>query len=286
MEKQLDNHLRLTDEKYLWHRGDCFELLEKIPDGMIDLIITSPPYNIGKEYENKLNLGEYLSFSEKLISHFFRVLSPSGSICYQTGNYVENGEIIPIDSLLYRSFTQKGFKLRNRIVWAFEHGMHARHKFSGRHEVISWYSKSDDYTFHLDPIRVPQKQPTKKFYKGPKKGQISSNPLGKNPGDVWNITNVKNGHPEKIDGGHPCQFPMELAERLILSMSNKGGVVLDPFGGVATTLVASLKHDRLAISSEIDKDYHKLGKQRIAQLKKGTLPYKGRFQLNNLEIKD
>jgi adenine-specific DNA-methyltransferase len=164
--------------------------------------------------------------------------------------------------------------------------MHARHKFSGRHEVISWYSKTNDYYFSLDPVRVPQKQPTKKFYKGPKKGQISSNPLGKNPGDVWQITNIKNGHPEKIEGGHPCQFPIELAERLILSMTKKGSMVVDPFGGVATTLVAALKHGRLAISSEINKDYHKLGKQRITQLERGNLPYKGRFHLDRLDIKD
>jgi len=141
--------------------------------------------------------------------------------------------------------------------------MHARHFFSGRYETILWFTKSDNYYFHLDSVRVPQKQPTKRFYKGPRKGEISSNPLGKNPGDVWKITNIKNGHPEKISDGHPCQYPLKLVERLVTSMSRPGDIVLDPFGGVASTLVGAIKHGRIGIGAEINKKYYRLGEQRL-----------------------
>ena len=254
----------LQREKYLWQRGDCFELIKDIPSESVQLILTSPPYNIGKEYEAKIDLARYLVDHEKLLSECQRILKPTGSICWQVGNYVEgSGEIIPLDIMLYRIFKKFDFKLRNRIVWTYGHGMHARHRFSGRYENVMWFTLEDDYVFNLDDVRVPQKQPTKRFYKGPRKGEISSNPLGKNPGDVWEITNIKNGHPEKISGGHPCQFPVKLAERMILALSDPRDVIFDPFGGVASTLIAALKNDRRVISCEIEAKYHKVGSERI-----------------------
>jgi len=256
--------------KYTWHLGDCLDLLKSLPDNSVQLIFTSPPYNIGKEYEEKLVMAEYLNAQDKIIEQCIRVLREDGSICWQVGSYVSKGEYIPLDIILYRIFMRYGLKLRNRIIWAYEHGMHARHKFSGRYETISWFTLSDEYYFALDPVRVPQKQRDKKFYKGPRKGEISSNPLGKNPGDVWNITNVKNCHPEKIPNGHPCQFPLELASRVILSMSRTGDLVLDPFGGTATTLIASLQHGRIGVGAEIDPKYHLLGQKRIAKLAPAT----------------
>jgi adenine-specific DNA-methyltransferase len=268
----------LTIEDYIWFKGDCLKLLKAIPDNSVQLIVTSPPYNIQKDYEKGSDLSDYLIFQEQVIEECYRVLKKSGSICWQVGNYVEKGEIVPLDILFYRIFQQHEMKLRNRIIWHFEHGFHAKHKFSGRYETVNWYTKSDDYLFNVDPIRVPQKQPTKRHYKGPKKGELSCNPLGKNPGDVWKFTNIKNGHPEKIEGGHPCQYPIELVEQFILSMTKKNDIVLDPFGGVATTIVASLKHGRVGVSSEKDIDYFKTGKKRIKLFYQDKLPYKGRFE--------
>ena len=126
-----------------------------------------------------------------------RLLHPEGSVCWQVGNHVYRGEVFPLDIILYHLFKDHGLKLRNRIVWQFEHGLHCKKRLSGRHETILWFTKDDTYTFNLDPIRIPQKYPNKKHYKGPKIGQISSNPLGKNPGDVWTIPNVKHNHIEK-----------------------------------------------------------------------------------------
>lgn len=169
----------------VYYNGDCMELFKQLPDNYFKLIITSPPYNIGKEYEKREKLEVYLDFQKKVINESVRILHNNGSICWQVGNYVENGEIIPLDTLLYPIFSDLGLKLRNRIVWHFGHGLHASKRFSGRYEVILWFTKSDNYTFNLDPIRIPQKYPNKRHFKGPNKGKLSGNPLGKNPSDIW-----------------------------------------------------------------------------------------------------
>ena len=218
--------------------GDCLDLLPQIPDGAVQLVITSPPYNLGKPYETRLDLDEYIAQQRKVIDHCVRVTSDQGSICWQVGNFVDNGEIVPLDVVLYPAFAAHGLHLRNRIVWRFGHGLHASKRFSGRYEVIMWFTKGDDYTFNLDDVRVPQKYPNKRHFKGPKKGQLSGNPLGKNPSDVWDIPNVKANHVEKT--AHPCQFPVELVERLVLAMTNKGDWVLDPFMGEGSAAIAPL----------------------------------------------
>jgi adenine-specific DNA-methyltransferase len=251
------------------HEGNCLNLLSQIPDKLVKLIVTSPPYNLGKPYEKRLNLDEYLAQQKQVIEACIRVLDDAGSICWQVGNYVNNGEIIPLDIILYSIFSNLGLKLRNRIVWQFGHGLHASKRFSGRYEVILWFTKSNNYTFNLDAIRIPQKYPNKRYFKGPKKGQLSGNPLGKNPGDIWEIPNVKANHVEKTM--HPCQFPVELIERLVLSMTEEMDWVLDPFMGVGTTAIAALMHNRRAIGAELVPEYVQIAKDRIALAEKGDL---------------
>lgn len=151
--------------------------------------------------------------------------------------------------------------MRNRIIWHFGHGLHCSRRFSGRYETIIWFTKSNDYIFNLDPVRVPQKYPGKKYFKGPKAGQYSCNPLGKNPGDLWMIPNVKHNHVEKTI--HPCQFPVELVERLVLSLTNKGDWVLDPYVGVGTSIIAAVRHDRKGMGAEIVPKYLKVAEERI-----------------------
>ncbi|WP_225154046.1 site-specific DNA-methyltransferase [Bradyrhizobium sp. NBAIM08] len=141
------------------------------------LIITSPPYNIGKAYEKRTTNELYIEQQAATIAEAVRLLHPRGSICWQVGNGIEDGEVFPLDILLYPKFKDHGLKLRNRIVWTFGHGLHCQKRLSGRHETILWFTKSDDYTFNLDPIRVPSKYPLKKHFKGPNKGKVSSNPL-------------------------------------------------------------------------------------------------------------
>jgi adenine-specific DNA-methyltransferase len=249
--------------------GDCLEFLSGIPDESMQLVVTSPPYNIGKSYERKNTLDNYLQWQDQVIGECVRVLRPEGSICWQVGNFVHAGAIVPLDIALYPSFSRRDLKLRNRIVWHFEHGLHCSRRLSGRHETILWFTKTDRYLFDLDPIRVPQKYPGKKFFKGPKAGQYSCNPLGKNPGDVWIIPNVKNNHVEKTV--HPCQFPIELVERLVLSMTRKDDWVLDPFAGVGSTLIAALMHGRRAAGSELSSEYCAIARNRVIQCGAGLL---------------
>lgn len=257
-------------ERAVVYKGDCIDLLKTVPDESIQLIVTSPPYNIGKQYEKKLRLQQYIDQQAAVITESVRVLKQAGSICWQVGNYVDNGSIIPLDTILYPIFQGLGLKMRNRIVWHFEHGLHCSNRFSGRYETIVWFTKSDNYLFNVDPIRVPQKYPGKKHFKGPKAGEYSCNPLGKNPGDVWVIPNVKNNHVEKTE--HPCQFPVELVARLVLSMTRENDWVLDPFLGVGTSIVAAVMHDRRGAGAEISRDYVKIANDRVRRAINGTLP--------------
>ena len=238
-------------------------------DGKFQLIVTSPPYNLGKEYEGKAPLDTYLAIQERVILECIRLLHPKGSLCWQVGNYVENGEIVPIDALLYPIFRNQGLKLRNRIVWHFGHGLHCSRRLSGRYETINWWTKSDDYVWNLDDIRVPAKYPGKRHFKGPNIGKLSGNPKGKNPSDVWMFPNVKSNHPEKTI--HPCQFPVELVERLILSMTNEGDNVFDPYMGVGSTIVAALMHNRNVYGCDTVQQYVDVAEQRVRAFFEGTL---------------
>ena len=259
-------------KSYKLVHGDRLELFKKIKNKSAQVIITSPPYNIGKSYEKKKPLNEYLLEQEKTLRECFRVLKKGGSLCWQVGSYFEKSELYPLDVYIYEICKKIGFKLRNRIVWHFEHGLHSNKKFSGRYETILWFTKSDKYYFNFDPIRVPQKYPGKVGYTGKNKGKYTGNKRGKNPSDVWIFPNVKSNHKEKTI--HPCQFPIELAERLVLSMSKKNDLVIDPYAGVGTTLIAAIKNNRKAAGSEIFKRYINISKKRINLLKKNKLPYR------------
>jgi len=256
-------------ERIVVYPGNCLELLRQIPSGSLQLVVTSPPYNLGKEYERKLKLNRYVEQQASVIKECVRALSPKGSICWQVGNYVKNGSIIPLDTILYPIFSELGLKMRNRIIWHFEHGLHCRKRFSGRYESIIWFTKTDNYVFNIDPIRIPQKYPGKKHFRGPKSGQFSGNPLGKNPGDLWIIPNVKFNHVEKTV--HPCQFPVELIERFVLSMTNEDDWIFDPFLGVGTTIIASIRHGRRGAGAEIYKDYVEIANDRIYKELQGIL---------------
>lgn len=250
-------------------RKDNLAFMRSLADESINLIVTSPPYNLGKVYENKRTQDCYIEEQVATVAEAVRLLSPDGSICWQVGNYVDDGEIFPLDILLYDKFKAHGLKLRNRIVWTFGHGLHCQKRFSGRHETILWFTKGDEYTFNLDPVRVPVKYPSKKHFKGPRKGELSSNPLGKNPGDVWDIPNVKSNHVEKT--AHPCQFPVGLVERLVLALTNPFQNVLDPYMGVGSTIIAALKNDRNAFGCDTMADYVEITRGRIKDLLGGNL---------------
>ena len=250
--------------------GDRLSLLNEIPDGAARLIVTSPPYNIGKSYERIVTLDDYLADQTETIRASVRALAFDGSLCWQVGNHIaKDGEVFPLDTLIYPICKSLGLKLRNRIIWHFEHGLHCSKRFSGRYESILWFTKSDSYVFNLDPVRVPQKYPGKRDYRGKNAGRLSGNPLGKNPGDLWILPNVKNNHVEKTI--HPCQYPVELIERLVLSMTNEGDLVIDPYMGVASALCAAIKHGRRAAGAELVQEYVDVARERVIAAHNGTL---------------
>ncbi|MBI4674237.1 MAG: site-specific DNA-methyltransferase [Chloroflexi bacterium] len=263
------------------YQGDANDFVKTIPDDSVRLIVTSPPYNLGKEYEDRVSIKTYLETQSELIKQLYRVLAPNGSLCWQVGNFVDRGEVYPLDILYYDLFKHNDFFLRNRIIWHFGHGLHASKRFSGRYETIWWFTKSDDYVFNLDAVRVPSKYPGKRHFKGPNIGKPSGNPNGKNPSDVWqvvlkdweaelwDIPNVKANHPEKTI--HPCQYPVELVERCVLALTREEDWVFDPYAGVGTSMLAALMHNRRAMGSEKESEYVAFARERIHALWNGTL---------------
>lgn len=272
----MSNGVSYKDDYVSIYNGDCLEFLRQQPDESVDLVITSPPYCMNRAYENPED--DVNTFKEKheiIFEELYRVVKPGGSICWQVGYHVSKSCVIPLDFIIYEIFSRLSktkkypLILRNRIIWTFGHGLNSTNRFSGRHEVILWFTKGNGKVFNLDVVRVPQKYPGKKYYKGPHKGEYSGNPLGKNPSDVWDIPNVKANHVEKT--AHPCQFPVAIPRRLIKALSNPGDVVLDMFLGSGSTAVASILEKRYFIGAEIQSSYFEIAKERILESENGTI---------------
>ena len=256
-------------------KGDCLKLLKTINSESVDIVITSPPYCIGKAYEDpKDDITTFIGQHKKIFLDVYRVLKKGGSICWQVGYHISNSSVLPLDYYVYNIFTEQNSTLpiplilRNRVIWTFGHGLNSTQRFSGRHEMLLWFTKGNGYSFDLDSIRIPQKYPGKKAYKGPNKGNYSGNPFGKNPSDVWDIPNVKAQHVEKTE--HPCQFPVALSQRLIKALTRLGGLVLDPYMGSGTSGVAAIIEQRRFIGVEIKKNYYDIARDRINEAIQGN----------------
>lgn len=266
---------RFRDENRITlYNGDSLKLLKQIPSNTVDLIVTSPPYCIGKEYEDPQNdIESFKNEHKRIFPEIYRVLKPGGSLCWQVGYHINNASVFPLDFFVYDIFVE-GSKdleypllLHNRIIWTFGHGLNGTQRFSGRHETILWFTKGKNYSFDLDSIRVPQKYPGKRSYKGPNKGELSGNLLGKNPSDVWDIPNVKAQHVEKTE--HPCQFPVAIPRRLIKALTPVNGLVLDPYAGSGTSGVAAVLENRRFVGAEILSQYYDISKERIKDAERG-----------------
>lgn len=256
------------------YNGNCLNLMKRITDESVDLVVTSPPYCMGKAYEDPHDdIETFKSQHIRIFDDLYRILKPGGSICWQVGYHVSDKCVVPLDYIIYDIFTTRSaereypFILRNRIIWTFGHGLNSTTRFSGRHEMILWFTKGEQRIFNLDKIRVPQKYPGKRAYKGPHKGELSGNPWGKNPSDVWEIPNVKAKHIEKTE--HPCQFPVAIPRRLIRALAPQDGLILDPFVGSGTTGVSAIIEGRRFVGAEIQKDYYDIATLRISDAIKG-----------------
>lgn len=244
------------------YKGDTGDFLKTVPDESVDLVVSSPPYNLGKEYESRKALEHYVEEQSVVLRECCRVLKNTGSIYWQVGSYSEGGILIPLDIRFFPVLENFGMRPRNRVVWARQHGLHGRRKYSCRYETILWFTKTDDFTFDLDPIRVPQKYQNKKAHKGQRKGEYTCHPEGKNPGDIWVFRNVKHNHEEQTI--HPCQFPEDLIARIILASTTKGGIVCDPYMGAGTVAVVARDLNRHFIGAELDPRYHSVAERRLA----------------------
>jgi adenine-specific DNA-methyltransferase len=266
-----------AENNHTLFKGDCFALIKKIPDNTVDLVVTSPPYCMGKSYERPQDdLATFSTQHEKLLPEIFRVTKMGGSICWQIGYHVKDSVVTPLDYIILDIIKNKlpqemaqSLMLRNRIAWTFGHGLNCTNRFSGRHETLLWFTKGEDFNFDLDSVRIPQKYPGKRHYKGDKKGELSGNPLGKNPSDVWDIPNVKANHIEKTE--HPCQFPISIPQRLIKALTVSNAVVFDPFMGSGSSGVAAVLEGRRFIGSELSEKYYEIAVSRIEQAINGSV---------------
>jgi len=249
-----------TDE-CLIYSGDCLDLLKRINNNIVDLTVTSPPYNIGKEYESPLPLDEYVGWCKNWIKEIYRITKPNGTFWLNVGylEIPEKAKAVPIPYLLW---DKTDFYLVQEIIWNYGAGVAGRKFFSPRNEKLLWYVKDKlDYTFNLDDIRDKNvKYPNQK-----KNGKLKCNPLGKNPTDVWQIPKVTSGknRSSKERTPHPAQFPITLIERIIKASSNQGDLVFDPFLGSGTTAIVALANKRKFIGFEINHKYCDFSLQRI-----------------------
>jgi adenine-specific DNA-methyltransferase len=240
---------------------DCLEAMAMLPDELIDITVTSPPYNIGKEYENTLPLDDYINWCEKWITEIYRLTSSDGAFWLNLGylSIKNRAKAIPISYLLWDKIP---FYLIQEIVWNYGAGVAGSKFFSPRNEKFLWYVKNpESYIFNLDDIRDPNvKYPNQK-----KNGKIKVNPLGKNPTDVWEFPKVTSGKNRSSQERtpHPAQFPVAVIERIIKASSNQNQIILDPFLGSGTTAVVALDLNRVVIGFELREEYCDIAAHRI-----------------------
>jgi adenine-specific DNA-methyltransferase len=243
------------------YNGDCLQLLRKLPEGVVSLTVTSPPYNIGKPYERQKPVDEYVDWCEEWINEVYRLTAPHGAFWLNLGyiEYPGKAKALPLPYLLWNRIP---FFIIQEIVWNYGAGVAARKSFSPRNEKFLWCVKDPkNYTFNLDDVRDKNvKYPNQK-----KNGKLKCNPLGKNPTDVWQIAKVTSGEnrssKERTD--HPAQFPVAVVDRIVKACSNEGELVLDPFIGSGTTAEVCLRNSRPVFGFEISPDYMQTIRKRL-----------------------
>lgn len=254
-----------SNDRVLLYNMDCVVGLKKLQElECINSVITSPPYNIGKEYEKNKTIDDYIAWLKEVFTLTYQASSPHSSLLLNLG-YVKKenaGRAIPIPYLLWNHIK---YFLNQEIVWNYGAGVACKHYLSPRNEKVLWYVKEEaNYTFNLDPIRDPDvKYPNQK-----KNGKIKVNALGKNPSDVWQIPKVTSGanRASKERMPHPAQFPEELIRRLVLAFTNEDDLILDPFLGSGTTAIVASNQNRYCLGFEIDKSYCDLAINRIKKV--------------------
>ncbi|MCT0254428.1 MULTISPECIES: site-specific DNA-methyltransferase [unclassified Synechocystis] len=282
LKEQLDSQFRLVKEElesylgkpffadkgFILYKGDLTRLLSDLSKSSlkVDLTVTSPPYNIGKEYETPMSIDEYVEWCSDWMNQLHKVTKSNGSFWLNLGylEVPEKGLCIPIPYLLW---DKSYFYLLQEVVWKYGAGVSTKSRLSPRNEKWLFYVKnSQKYTFNLDDIRDPNvKYPNQK-----KNGKYRCNPLGKNPSDVWDFPKVTTGNKrsskERTD--HPAQFPLGVVERIIKASSNNTDIILDPFAGSCSTGIASIGLGRIFLGFELRQDYCEIAVARFHEFTK------------------
>lgn len=250
-------------------KADVLDFLDGIPDDSIQLMLTSPPYNLGKRYGGSptadlLRPVYYHGWMLQVLSECARILREGGVLCLQVGSTRDwQGRLMPLDVLLFEGSRQAGLIFQSRIVWVIPHGLTPRHRLAERYETALVFSKGERPTFNPTAARIPQKQPGKRAFKGPNIGHLSGNPFGAWPTNVWEIPHIGHNNSERKHGDHPAQFPVALAKRAVLLYSMAGDTICDPFSGSGTTHVAAVETGRAFVGADLF--YQDLRAKRLAE---------------------
>lgn len=227
---------------------DCIKFIRNIPSDSVELILIDPPYNI--DMADWDTFDNYIGWASKWLNEVERILSQTGNLIIFGGIQFENPQSGDLLELMHYIRQQTNLRLVNLNIWYYKNGMSANRFFANRHEEISWYVRSKNYTFNLDEVRIPYDEKTKKAYLSDKRLNPRTVEKGKNPTNVWEINRLNGNSKERV--GHPTQKPIELISRLVKSLSSPNDIVLDFFAGSGVATRVCIEENRHSIS--IDKD--------------------------------
>lgn len=222
---------------------DAVDFLRKMPDKSVQLILIDPPYNLDLAFWDTFE--NYLDWARQWLDEIYRVLSDSGN-CVIFGGFqyqdLKKGDLLEV---LYYTRHNTPLRFVNLVIWYYKNGMSAHRFFANRHEEAVWLSKTKNYFFDLDSVRIPFDEETKELYKRDKRLNPESVEKGKNPTNVWEIGRLNGNAVERV--GHPTQKPVELIRRFVRGLSTEGSVVLDFFAGSGTTGRVCIEENRHSI---------------------------------------
>ena len=243
--------------------GDCLEVLRKIPDQSIQLVICDPPYNINLAAWDDHTY--YVDWAGKWIGEVERVLQPSGNFVLFGGLQYQgeagSGDLLSLMSFM-RAHSRMG--LANLIIWNYPNGMSAQRFFANRHEEIAWFARTPKYYFDLDAVREPLDSERLEIYKRDKRLNPQNLDKGINPTNVWRMARLNGNSKERV--GHPTQKPKALIERLVRALSYPGSTVLDFFAGSGVTAAVAIETRRHSISSDADEAFLTYFERQLAQI--------------------
>jgi len=230
------------------------ERMEELPDNSVHLMVTSPPYNVGKEYDENFTLEEYLSFLKTVWKEVYRVLVPGGRVCINIAN-LGRKPYIPLHTFIAKDMFELGFLMRGEIIW---------NKASSASPSTAWGSWLSPANPTLRDIHeyilVFSKGTFSRKNLNKRKSTISKDEFLELTKSVWTFPAVS-----AKEMGHPAPFPVELPYRLIQLYTYEGEIVLDPFMGSGQTAIAAIKADRHYVGYDIEEEYVRLAEKRIKE---------------------